>query len=256
VLTSLLPLARYLRREKPAAMLSALKHANVIAIPAWEIARVETRLLVSEHDSLTARAEGLTGRVVRISMQLLFPAADAVVCSSRDIDKDMPRLLGVPADKVVTIHNPVDIDTLRRRSNTPVNHPWLSDSETPVLLVAGGLTPQKDYPTLLAAFAQLLAFLDLPPPVVPVHLSAQNSAHQPKSRMVTRLIRLGSTVRQAPGTQRGLGLLTRLRNANKQVGNRQSLAPAFETELRRHFNPEVRKLEVILNLDLSHWRAP
>lgn len=157
VLRSLWPLMRYLRRERPDAMLSALNYANVIAILARKLALVSTRLVVSERVSLTARANGLAGRMVRVFMRWLYPAADAVICVSEGIARDMPRLLGVSADKVVTIHNPVDIDTVRRRMAAPADHPWLSDRTAPVILAAGRLTAQKDYPTLLAAFARLRA---------------------------------------------------------------------------------------------------
>jgi hypothetical protein len=50
VLYSLPGLVRYLRRERPQAMLSALNHANIVAIWAKLLARVQTRLVVAEHN--------------------------------------------------------------------------------------------------------------------------------------------------------------------------------------------------------------
>src|SRR5262245_56004472 len=49
VLAALPGLVRYLREERPAVMLSALPHCNVIAIWARRLAGVPTRLVVSEH---------------------------------------------------------------------------------------------------------------------------------------------------------------------------------------------------------------
>src|SRR5262245_797147 len=51
VLAALPRLVRYLRRERPDAMLSALSHANVVAIWARSLAHVDTRLVVSEHNT-------------------------------------------------------------------------------------------------------------------------------------------------------------------------------------------------------------
>src|SRR5262245_31542398 len=49
VLTSLPGLARYLRQHRPAALLSAMEHANLIALWARGLARVSTRVVVSIH---------------------------------------------------------------------------------------------------------------------------------------------------------------------------------------------------------------
>src|SRR5690625_4258354 len=48
VATSLPRLVRYLRRERPVAMLSAMSHANVIAVFARQLAGVPTRVVVNE----------------------------------------------------------------------------------------------------------------------------------------------------------------------------------------------------------------
>ena len=50
VLAATVPLLRYLRAERPRALASALSHMNVVAIWARAVARVETRLVVSERN--------------------------------------------------------------------------------------------------------------------------------------------------------------------------------------------------------------
>ncbi|RYG42773.1 glycosyltransferase, partial [bacterium] len=52
VLASVVPLVRYLRREKPVALLSALDHANVAAILAGRLSRGATRIAVSIRNTL------------------------------------------------------------------------------------------------------------------------------------------------------------------------------------------------------------
>lgn len=156
VLTSLLPLARYLRRERPDAMLSALNHANIIAILARKLARSRTRLVVSEHNAPSrALCDSAIGWVMRHLIRRFYPLADRVVCVSRAMASEMHDLLGVPQSKLSTIHNPLDIEKVRHRAGAPADHPWLTDHTAPVILAAGRLTRQKDYPTLLDAFARL-----------------------------------------------------------------------------------------------------
>ena len=54
VASSLPALVRYLKRERPAALLSAMGHANVVAVAARVMARLDCRLVVTEHTNYFA----------------------------------------------------------------------------------------------------------------------------------------------------------------------------------------------------------
>ena len=51
------------------------------------------------------------------------------------------------------IYNPVDIRGIIEAATAPLDHPWFGPGEPPVIVSAGRLTRQKDYPTLIRAFA-------------------------------------------------------------------------------------------------------
>ena len=155
VLTSLLPLARYMHRERPDAMLSALNHANVIAIVARKLSKVTMRLVVSERNSLTCRPASKADWIVRTIMKRLYPHADTVVAVSQAMATELVTELGLPATKVAAIPNPIDIAALQVLAQERTNHPWFGAGQPPVILSVGRLETQKDYPTLLAAFAKL-----------------------------------------------------------------------------------------------------
>jgi glycosyltransferase involved in cell wall biosynthesis len=53
------------------------------------------------------------------------------------------------------IRNPVITPELDRLAAEPCPHPWLAPGEPPVILGAGRLQRQKDFPTLIRAFARL-----------------------------------------------------------------------------------------------------
>ena len=150
---SLLPLARYLRRERPDALLSGLNHANIVAILARMIARVPTRLVVTEHNSTAVDTGGRKGRVASRLTQWLYPHADRVVSVSRGIEKELAANFGLSEDRLCTIYNPLDVDTIRDRMLPRPDHSWLAAGTPPVIVAVGRLMVQKDYPTLLRAFA-------------------------------------------------------------------------------------------------------
>lgn len=152
---SLLPLARYLRRERPDALLSGLNHANIVAILARMAARVQTKLVVTEHNSTSIGTGFRHGRLVFRLMRWLYPRADRVVSVSRGIERELAANFGLPEDRLCTIYNPLDVDGIRRGMLPRPDHPWLAPGKPPVIVAVGRLMVQKDYPTLLRAFALL-----------------------------------------------------------------------------------------------------
>lgn len=154
VLASLLPLAQYLRRERPDAMLSALNHANIIAVWARMLARVPVRLVVSERSSLVRHTE-FRARIFMRLMRYAYHRADAVISLTQAGAQQMVDMLGLPAAMVAAIPNPVDVDQILRLAAERPDHRWLTCGHSPIFLAVGRLVVEKDYPTLLKAFAKL-----------------------------------------------------------------------------------------------------
>jgi glycosyltransferase involved in cell wall biosynthesis len=160
VLAALTGLAAYLRRERPAAMLSALPHANVVAVWARALARAPTRLVISEHTipSLSAtHSEQLRARVLPFFMRRAYPKADAIVAVSEGVARDLATLARLPREKITRIYNPVVGPQLARMAREPLEHDWFRAGQPPVVLGAGRLVAAKDYESLLRAFAAVRA---------------------------------------------------------------------------------------------------
>ena len=155
VIGSLGGLAGYLRRSRPRALLSALDHANLVAIWAGALSRVGTRVVASVHVVQgQARERSRLGRDrwVRWMARLFYPAADAVVAVSRGVADDLVEGLGLPRAKIRVIFNPAVTPGLAEKAAFDPGHPWLAKGSPPVILGAGRLTAQKDFPTLIRAF--------------------------------------------------------------------------------------------------------
>jgi len=156
VLYSLPGLVRYLRREQPKALLSAMDHTNVVALWAKKLARVPTRVVVSVHSTTsiaTKRAKNIRGRMMPLFIRKFYPWADAVVAVSKGVAEDLLKIAGLPKEKIRVIYNPVITPDLFAKAEEPVDHPWFRPGEPPVILGIGRLTEAKDFPTLIRAFA-------------------------------------------------------------------------------------------------------
>lgn len=155
-LASLTALMRYLRQERPVALLSALHFNNEIAVAAKRLSGVSTRVVVCEQNTLSQRARhetGLAKRQTPLLARLFYPWADGVVAVSHGVARDLAQITGLPLDCMRVIYNPAVTPELAEKAKARVDHPWFATGEPPVILGVGKLEPQKDFPTLIRAFA-------------------------------------------------------------------------------------------------------
>lgn len=157
VMTSLPGLVRYLRRERPVAMLSAMMHANLVAVMAARLAGAKTRLVVSERNAVSPRINSKQSWAFVLLMRWLYPHASRIQTNSSGLADDLSATLGVAREKIAVIYNPVDLAAVRRLGQAPLAHKWFEPGEPPVVLGIGRLTEQKDFCTLIQAFALLRA---------------------------------------------------------------------------------------------------
>lgn len=158
-LTSVPELAGYLKKHHPTAMLAVKDRAGRAAIMARRISGVKTRLAIRLGTNLSAALAHRSSwqRWSRTwPMPLIYKDTDQVIAISRGVAEDAHRLTGLPMNRIKVIRNPVITDNLARLAAEPAPHLWLgSERACPVIMGAGRLTRQKDFPTLLRAFALL-----------------------------------------------------------------------------------------------------
>jgi glycosyltransferase involved in cell wall biosynthesis len=156
VLASVPGLIRYLRRERPAAMLTSMNYVNVVGIWARALARVDTRLVVNEQNALSLETAHSLRRRHRFLPRLIgrfYPWADRIVSVAQGTADDLARTTGLPRERIEVVHNPIVTPELMELAKAPVDHQWFRSGEPPVVVSVGRLSPQKDFGTLLRAFA-------------------------------------------------------------------------------------------------------
>lgn len=153
---SLLPLVRYLRTKRPDSFLSVLNYANVVAILAHKISRVESQLVVSERNHLSSFSQNKSAKekVIPDLVRFTYPAADSIIAISEGLAMDLSETANIPRSEIEVIYNPAFTPDIPRKAKEDVDHHWINGDDS-VVLAVGSLTPQKDFQTLIKAFAEV-----------------------------------------------------------------------------------------------------
>ena len=158
-------LISYLRKDRPRGLLSFMHYHDEIAVLAKQLSGVSTKIAVVTQNTLLGIPRpplkslpgflGLTPYYPHTLIKLFYPRADAVCACSQGVAQDVAQISGLPVEKIKVIYNPIVTPALIEKAKEPVEHPWFKAGEPPVILSVGRLTKQKDFPTLIHAFAQV-----------------------------------------------------------------------------------------------------
>ena len=153
-------LARYLRRRRPAALISLGWILNPAAVVGVAMARTDTPLYLNEQSSLSYKTGvehrgELRLRALAPLARLLYPRATAVTGASVDVVDDLVHRVGIDSARVPVhvIPNPVDLDRVRSLSRCP--DPG-EPAPGPVFVNAARHVRQKNLPLLLDAFRRFV----------------------------------------------------------------------------------------------------
>lgn len=156
--TSVGEVAAYLRAHQPDAMLVAKDRAGRAALRAQAQAGTGTPVFIRLGTNLSAALarKDRFSRWLRVRpMRRLYPRATGVIAVSEGVRQDTIAITDLPPERVHVIRNPVITARLAEQAAEAAPHEWLADKTLPVVLGMGRLTAQKDFPTLLRAFAAI-----------------------------------------------------------------------------------------------------
>lgn len=145
-------LARYLKTRRPDALHAMMWPSPVIAVVARSFARVGTRIIGSEHVVLSKTPMGLASRTARALTRWAYLKADRLIVVSRGVGQDLSAFVGIPNNRITTIHNPLMLPETLPDSDVAAGY-WHHGTRR--VLAVGELKVEKNYPLLLRAMALL-----------------------------------------------------------------------------------------------------
>lgn len=151
------PLLRYLKTERPDALLASMWPLTLLAVTAFKCARLPGRVVVSDHTTFS-QAPLLKRKSTRMffksSLPMIYPFADARLAVSKGVADDLSVLGRLNRKSISVIYNPVSSHK-QLFSEKQNQEAWNGFSGKKIVAV-GALKWAKDYPSLLQAFALLL----------------------------------------------------------------------------------------------------
>jgi len=143
----------YVRRARPDALVPHLEHPSVVCLAVARAFDLETMVVPTQHSAFgRTDDETLKDRLVRGLVPRLYPSADRLIAVSEGVADSVATQTPVDRDGISVLHNPVDVDAIRERARKPVDHEWVEDDDTEVVLFVGRHAGQKDLETWLRTF--------------------------------------------------------------------------------------------------------
>jgi glycosyltransferase involved in cell wall biosynthesis len=149
---SIVPLARYLGLRRPWALHAMMWPLPLLAVAARGIAGVDTRIIGSEHTTLSTMPHGLANPVVRLLTRKGYQRLDELIAVSTGVADDLAKFIGLDRNQISTIYNPL---SLPKCLPDPAAARQLWPANTKRILAVGALKREKNYPLLLRSLSRV-----------------------------------------------------------------------------------------------------
>jgi glycosyltransferase involved in cell wall biosynthesis len=153
--------ARYLRRERPDAVIANMWPLTSMCIISRLLAGSKARLLVADHNTLSIayRDKGLAHlAAMSSSIALSYRFADVRLCVSSGVADDLAIVSGIPRSRFDVVHNAIPLPAEVRKVEA-AGAAWGRNTSLRIITV-GKFKAQKNHALLIRAFARLSRDLD------------------------------------------------------------------------------------------------
>jgi glycosyltransferase involved in cell wall biosynthesis len=150
---TIFPITSYINEVRPDIIFTA--HYNSITIVANWFAKFHSKIVITEHTVLSRHFPSQIWFIRKFFpaiCRFFYPKATKVIGVSEFVSNDLVRYLGISSEKAMCIYNPIIGDFLVAKASGECIHPWLGKN-VPIFIAVGRLSAEKDFKTLLEAFA-------------------------------------------------------------------------------------------------------
>lgn len=150
---SIFPLVHLLKKIKPSIIFSTLSRIDSTVNLALKISRINAKLILRSSNFLSIYLKENPFFTSLLSYWS-YKNCDIIVASTYEMKKDMENNLNLDPNKIKVIHNPIDLQTIKRMSNESVNNNLFKEKDLenkPLIIAMGRLSKQKGYPYLFKA---------------------------------------------------------------------------------------------------------
>lgn len=150
--SSIVPLAKLIRKERPHILFSTVPTYNIIATLAKMLSFTRTKLIVRE----AAFLGGTKKENFKLNIYgFFYRFAHQVIALSEGVKENVMKRYHVPSNKIQVIYNPVDVQHIRQEMKKELTSDIqkIFEKEKKVIVTAGRLVKEKDHTSLLHAFA-------------------------------------------------------------------------------------------------------
>lgn len=145
----------YLEERNPDSILSTLDSVNLTTLWARHLTSVDTKFFIRQatfHSKHVHHAKAFFDRKVLPSLvRRWYPTADKIIALSDLMKIDLINFSGIDKNRIKIIYNPVDLERIEKRLCERIDEIWFIDKNAPIVMAAGRLDKNKDYPTLFNA---------------------------------------------------------------------------------------------------------
>lgn len=153
---ALVKLAFHLRATRPNALFTTVRNANIIGICAAKLSHLDIPVVVRESSApLSSPKKSLVDTFTNLLVPLTYSRARGIIAVSDGVARELRSMSRSLERRVTVIPTPVISSDTLAQADLPINHPWLTKPEAPVIVCAARIERYKGYDTLISAFQQL-----------------------------------------------------------------------------------------------------
>ena len=162
LLHSFLKFAFYLLKNKDSVVFTTLQYSNIFCLFLIKVFFLKNKIIIRESNAISKKFhEGrIRTKIYLALIRWLYPSSNKIIAVSQGLKDELVDFLDIDKDLITVIPNPVKLPLSISELTSPSCHAWLEQGQPPVVLGVGRLVKQKDFATLIKAFALVMQSIE------------------------------------------------------------------------------------------------